>query len=197
MSLCLLVPSILQSNGTMDTRSKPTFVLLGHPLLFDNMFVCPFICLACFVCSHLAFFVSMFLACSPCLLCFFLCLSASLFPYLLHVHVWSEGRTSQARAKWAKIHARRCKPRMGNVQQIRGLASLSGYVLLSPSFILFSRACIKVPLHDPIYFSCSLHQSHSLGMAMFVLYFLYLARMALGTLAMSNLLPRFVWLHCA
>ena len=94
MSLCLLVPSILQSNGTMDTRSKPTFVLLGHPLLFDNMFVCPFICLACFVCSHLAFFVSMFLACSPCLLCFFLCLSASLFPYLLHVHVWSEGRTS-------------------------------------------------------------------------------------------------------
>ena len=44
--VCVL--SILQSNGTMDTRSKPTFVLLGHPLLFDNMLVCPFICLACF-----------------------------------------------------------------------------------------------------------------------------------------------------
>ena len=26
--------SILQSSGTMDTRSKPTFVLLGHHLFF-------------------------------------------------------------------------------------------------------------------------------------------------------------------
>ena len=31
----------------MDTQSKPTFVLLGHPLLFDNMFLCLFICYTC------------------------------------------------------------------------------------------------------------------------------------------------------
>ena len=30
-----------------DTRSKPTFVILWHPFLFDNMFVCPFVCLTC------------------------------------------------------------------------------------------------------------------------------------------------------
>ena len=41
------VLSILQHNGTMHTRSKPTFFLLGHNLLFDNMFACPSICLAC------------------------------------------------------------------------------------------------------------------------------------------------------
>ena len=31
------VSSIRQSNGPTDTQSKPTFILLGHPLLFDNM----------------------------------------------------------------------------------------------------------------------------------------------------------------
>ena len=41
------VSSILQHNGTMDIRSKRTFVLLGHHLLFNNKFACPFMCLAC------------------------------------------------------------------------------------------------------------------------------------------------------
>ena len=41
------VSSILQSHGTMDTQSKPTFVLLGHPVLFDNMLFCSFVCLTC------------------------------------------------------------------------------------------------------------------------------------------------------
>ena len=45
----ICVSSILQSNGTMDTQSKPTFVPPGHPLLSNNMLVFPFICLACFV----------------------------------------------------------------------------------------------------------------------------------------------------
>ena len=99
MSLCLFVPSILQSNGTMDARSKPTFFLLGHPPFFDNMLVCPFICLACFFCPHLALFVNMSFACFPYIFCFFLCLVASLFPCLLRVHAWiedawSEGTTS-------------------------------------------------------------------------------------------------------
>ena len=39
--------SILQSNGTIVAWSKPTFVLLRHPLLLDNMFVCLFMCFTC------------------------------------------------------------------------------------------------------------------------------------------------------
>ena len=47
---------------------------------------------------------------------------------------------------------------------------------LSLSLSLLSRACIRVPLHvPPLPFSRSLLGQHSLGMAMFVLHFLYLA----------------------
>ena len=138
----------------MDTRSKPIFVLIGHPLLFDNMLVFPFICFACFVYPHLALFVSMVFACSPYLLCFFLCLFAGLLPYLLHVHAWSEETWSEGMTSYCQQKGQRCmqedvKPKKGNVQQIRGLASSSGYVLLSPSFSLFSKAYIGVPLHVP------------------------------------------------
>ena len=38
---------VFQSNGTTNTRSKPTFVLLVHPFLLDNMFVCLFVCFTC------------------------------------------------------------------------------------------------------------------------------------------------------
>ena len=62
------VSSILRSNGTMNTRFKPTFVLLGHPLLFDNMFVCPRLALPLIACL---------LACFPS--CFFACLLACFF----------------------------------------------------------------------------------------------------------------------
>ena len=41
------VSSIRQSNGAMETRSKSTFVPLGHPLLFANMLVFFFMCLTC------------------------------------------------------------------------------------------------------------------------------------------------------
>ena len=91
----LLVSSILQSNGGMDTRSKPTYVLLGHPLLFDSMLFALFTCLACFVCLRWALLVSVFFACSPYFPCFFLCLSADLFLLSLHVHAWSTGTWSK------------------------------------------------------------------------------------------------------
>ena len=52
-------------------------------LSFQDTFFC---LLLCFVCPCLALFVSMFFACSPYILCFFLCLSTGLFPCLLHVH---------------------------------------------------------------------------------------------------------------
>ena len=57
--------SILRSNGPMGTRSKPTFVLLGHSLLSNNMFVYPCLAsLASFSFSALSFYL-------------FLCLSRS------------------------------------------------------------------------------------------------------------------------
>ena len=51
------VSSIFQSSGTMDTRSKPTFVLLGHHLFFfDNIFVCLFMCFKCLFAPRLFHF---------------------------------------------------------------------------------------------------------------------------------------------
>ena len=91
------VSSVIQSNGTRVTRSKPTFVLLGHPLLFDNMLICLLCMLHMSVCPCLASFAS--LSFSMLSFYLFLCLSASLFPCLLYVHVrsedaWNKGATS-------------------------------------------------------------------------------------------------------
>ena len=93
--LCLVahVSSILQYNGTLDIKSKPTFVLLGHPLFLYNMLVCPFVCLLLLVCPFV------------CFLCFFVISFAyllALFSLLLHVHAWSEGATSKMQAKNGK-----------------------------------------------------------------------------------------------
>ena len=86
MSPCLLVLSILQSNGTMNIRSKPTFVLLDT---FFRLITCLFVLsyaqhalfapiwLSLLVCSLYTLLIS---------LCFFLCLFAGLFPCLLHVN---------------------------------------------------------------------------------------------------------------
>ena len=60
------VLSILQSNGTMNTRSKPTFVLLGHPhFLFDNMFFCLFVCFTCLFAPIWHLWLACLLACFP------------------------------------------------------------------------------------------------------------------------------------
>ena len=66
---CVCVSSILQSHGTMDTWSKPTFVLLGHPILFDKMFVCP--CWFSLIVCLLAWFPSscLFASVLACFLC--------------------------------------------------------------------------------------------------------------------------------
>ena len=77
------VSSILQSNGTMDTRFKPTFVLLGLLFLFDNMLFAPvWLSLLLMACL---------LACSL-FTCFFACLLAC---FLCHgMYTWSKGATS-------------------------------------------------------------------------------------------------------
>ena len=79
------VSSIQQSNGTMDTQSKPSLILLGHLLLFDNMLVCPLHMLHMFICPSLASFASFSFGILSFYL--FLFLSTSLFPRLLHVLV--------------------------------------------------------------------------------------------------------------
>ena len=80
------VSSILHSNGTMDTRSNPTFILLGHPLLFDNMLLCLFMCFTCLFALiwHLSYLVLARFSFH-----LFLCLSSSLFLLSLHVHAWN------------------------------------------------------------------------------------------------------------
>ena len=57
--------------------------------------------------------------------------------------------------------------------KLGGLAPLERSSL-SLSLSLFSKACIRVPLHVPLLFSYFLLVPHSLGMAMSVLHFLYL-----------------------
>ena len=68
------VSSILQSNGTLDIWSKPTFVLQGHPFLFDNLFVCLFVRVTCLFAPIWHLFLACHLACFP---------SIHFFAYLL------------------------------------------------------------------------------------------------------------------
>ena len=134
----------------MDTRSKPTFVLLGHPLLFDNMLVFPFVCLACFVCPRLALFVDVFFAYSPHLLWFFHCLSIGLFFFFVfactrmeHGHL-EQGYDFLDASKKGK-----------DASPQRAMSSRLGaypnpeWFSLSLFLGLFFRACIRVLLHVP------------------------------------------------
>ena len=105
--VCVL--PILQSIRIMDTWSESTFVLLGHPLLFDNIFVCPHLALSLIVCL-LAYFPSS---------CFFTCLLSC---YLCHcmytLGAWALGARVQpprCKQKGVRIQERRCKPTRGNV----------------------------------------------------------------------------------
>ena len=92
MSLCVVHIPIQWNYG----HSIQTYICPPKtPSLFDNTFICPFICLACFVCPRLALFVSVFFACSYFFPCFFLYLFTGLFLLSLHVHIWSEDTRSE------------------------------------------------------------------------------------------------------
>ena len=94
------VSFILQSNGAMDIRSKPTFVLLGHPLLFDNMLLYPFHVLHMFVCSCLASLLACSLHALPIsFVCFFACPLACFFGHCMYTH---GVRTLGARAQLSR-----------------------------------------------------------------------------------------------
>ena len=135
------------------------------PLLFDNMFVCP--CLASFPNLSLACFS---------FICFFACLLFCLCMY-----------TQGARILGARVRLPRCKqkgqgwkqkdasPQRAMIRRLWGLASLKWFSL-SLSLSLFSRAYIRVPIHESPFTFLHLAWANSMGMAMFVLHFLYLAR---------------------
>ena len=50
--------SVLLHNGTMDTKSKPTFVLLGHPFLLVYPFMC-FLSLFAHLCASFVSLLSL------------------------------------------------------------------------------------------------------------------------------------------
>ena len=129
------VSSILQYHGTTETWSKPTFVLLGHPPLFDNMFVCP----------HWLSLIVFLLACLPsscllvCLLACFLChcmYMLGAWTCLEHGHLeqrcdpLSTSEKGKDASKKTQAHKRAMFSRLG------GLASLSSF--LSSSLLAVS-----------------------------------------------------------
>ena len=94
---------VLQSHWTMDTRSKPTFVLLRHPFCLTTCLFAPVwhLLLACI------------LACFPSI-CFFACLLACFFCHCMYMQeAWTFGaRVWPPRHKqnMARMRARRRKP---------------------------------------------------------------------------------------
>lgn len=121
--------SVLQSNGTTNTKSKPKFVFQGHPLLFSFLITCLFVPL------HASFPLLTFLACLlsafyTCLFISFACLLVLCLLCLLYVHAWSLGTTSKTPAKKGKnaILKREMFSRLG------GLASLCGFLSLLDVF---------------------------------------------------------------
>ena len=142
LRLCLLVSSMLQSNGTMDAQSKPTFFLLGHPLLLNNILVFPFIRSICFVCPHLALYVLCSLSLS---------LVSFVFAYtcMEHEHL-EQGCDLLGTSK----KGQRCEQEDARPQKE----------------MFTSRACIRVFLSPcTLSFSCSWLGPHSLSMTVSVL----------------------------
>ena len=91
------VSSILQSNGTMDTRSKPTFVFLGHPLcLITCLFSLSYAYHALFAPVWLSLLVCSLQALTFSLISFF----TSLLAYFFCLCMYTYGvRTHGARAQ--------------------------------------------------------------------------------------------------
>ena len=98
------VSSMLQSHGIIDTQSKPTFVLLEHPL-------CLIICLFAPV-WHL--FLACLLACFPSI-CFFACLLTCFFCHCMYTH-GAQTLGVRVRPLRHKQKGQGCKPLKGNVQ---------------------------------------------------------------------------------
>ena len=113
----------------MDIKSKPTFVLRGHPLLFvclfDNMLVCSFSCFLSFACLP-----CLFAQCFLYLFVYLFFLSLALpFHCLLHVYTWSTNTTYKMQAKKCKNTSKMIKLKKGNDQQTRRLSLFEWFSL--------------------------------------------------------------------
>ena len=133
------VSSVLQHNEVMDIRSKPTFIPLGHHLLFAFFLVSLLACwLTFFLLSHATLAISILLVCfAPFSIIYasfpFHCLSSGFLS--LPSHVRTGARTHRARA-WSprcRQKGRGCKcvdmSQVVVVSRFRSLAFPFGYVL--------------------------------------------------------------------
>ena len=87
----------------------------------------------------------------------FLCLSAGLFPCLLHVHAWELGCLERGHdllgaSKMGKDASKKMQAHQGAMFNKLGGLAPPGRFSLSLSLSLFSRACIRVSLHVLFYF---------------------------------------------
>ena len=108
MSLCVVYTLIQWNYGHS---------ILGHPLLFNNMFICLFVCFTCLFAPIWHLLIACLLACFlstyffTCLLAYFFCHCM----YMLeHGHLEQECDLLGT-SKWARMQARRCKPTKSNV----------------------------------------------------------------------------------
>jgi len=149
----------------MDTRSKPIFFLLGHPLLFDNMLVFPFIRLACFVCPvWLSLLVCFVHALPISFVSFFACLLACFFVFASTC--MEHGCLEQERDLLGiSKKGKDASPQREMFSRLRGLAPLEWF---SPSPFLKSTSLDHVlgfPVSIyPLFSPCFLLGSRSLGM---------------------------------
>ena len=129
------VSSILQSNVIMDIRSKPTFILVKHPLLFDNMFVCLFVCFTCLFAPIWHLLIACLLACFP-FTCFSACLLACFFCHCMYTHgAWTLG--ARVKPPRRKQNGQGCKqgdasPQRAMFSRLGGLAPPEWFSLSLP-----------------------------------------------------------------
>ena len=100
-----------------------------------------FISSTCFVCPHLALFISMFFACSSYLLCFFLCLFVGLFPCLLQYMHGAMVRPPRRKRKGHGCKQEDASPQRAMFSRLGGLALLKWFSL-SLFVSHFFRACL-------------------------------------------------------
>ena len=130
------VSSMLQSNGTMDTKSKLTFVLLGHPFLLVCLITCLFAPLCAFfpclsvlcVCLMLSLF-----------LCYLFCLFASFvfFLFIFYCCMYTFGVRAQllkCKLKKEKMQAKGANLEREMISRLGGLAPPCGFLFLSIFF---------------------------------------------------------------
>ena len=137
------VSFVLQSHVTMDTQSKPTFVLLGHPFCLITCLFAP-VWLSLLVFHFPCFLSSCFFA------CLLFCVSFAIACACLEQGCLERGRDFLGMSKKGKD----ASPKREMFGRLGGLASSSGLLFLS-LFKPFLEQCTRVS------FPCTLLGPHS------------------------------------